>query len=188
MKSMKIPFWLRLCTVRCDAFRVAHVALLTYCSAVVTIGCSSWHGSSSSLYRAEELTQQESYDEAIAAYREHIDDRLEVSDRPDWENPYFYLLRIGDIQLRQQQPGAALESYREAELQQVEASLISDRYRAVAAWYIEHGQLQDAFDLLKKHRDRDSLLFDAMLDRVSRELTTREERKDMPVERKRRLN
>lgn len=139
-------------------------------------GCTSWFDNSSSLYRAEELTQREQYDEAITAYREHIDDRLHVSNRPEWENPHFYLLRIGDIKLRQGDPKAALDSYQEAEREKVEPSLISDRYRAVASWYVEKGRLQEAFELLKTYRDRDSLLFDAMLDRIGRELTKQEAR------------
>jgi predicted Zn-dependent protease len=103
-----------------------------------------------------------------------MEDRLAESKRPEWENPYFYLLRIGDLQLRMDQPVAALESYQQAEAQKVESSLISDRYRATANWYIEQGRLQEAFDLLQKYRERDSLLFDAMLDRVGRALTDQE--------------
>lgn len=144
------------------------------CVALFVSGCGLLSKPINSANQAEEFTQQGQYEEAIALYRAHIEDRLAVSNRAEWENPYFYLLRIGDLYLRMEQPQAALDAYREAEANKVEESLISDRYRAVAHWYIEHGQLQAAFDLLKTYRGKDSLLFDAMLDRVGRSLTSQE--------------
>lgn len=114
------------------------------------------------------------YDAALQVYHEHIHERLRASERPEWENPYFYLLLIGDIQLQMGKPDDAVLSFIEAEREHVQADLVSDRYRAVAAWYIEHDQLDKALDVLKTYRDRDSLLFDAMLDRVARLLTARE--------------
>ena len=130
--------------------------------------CHSLSGESS-LHRAEELSREGRYEDAIAAYREHIDDRLAV-DRPDWENPYFYLLKVGDLQLSMEQPEAALRTFAEAESHKVDPDLVSDRYRSVAHWYLDHEKPQEAFDLLKTHRQRDSLLFDALLDRVARAL------------------
>jgi tetratricopeptide (TPR) repeat protein len=138
---------------------------------VCSIGCGLLRSSTNAAQQAEELTQQGNYEEAISLYREHIQDRLAVTNRAEWENPYFYLLRIGDLHLRMEQPQAALDAYQEAEAHDIETGLISDRYRAVANWYIAHAQLQAAFDVLKKYRERDSLLFDAMLDRVGRALT-----------------
>jgi tetratricopeptide (TPR) repeat protein len=156
--------------------------LLAYLILTLAISsCSILPESTNAANQAEELTQQGYYEEAIAQYRIHMRDRLEVSDRAEWENPHFYLLRIGDLYLRMGQPQSALEAYREAETNQVEKSLISDRYRALAHWYVENNQLQSAFDLLKTYRDRDSLLFDAMLDRVGRALTNQETR--APVKR-----
>lgn len=150
------------------------VAQSLYAGLLLLPACSSWLGQSSALYRAEELTQQGNYEQAITSYEKHIQERVEVSGKPDWENPHFYLLRIGDLQLRQEKPLDALASYEEAERQKVEPTLISDRYRAVANWYLERGDLQQGFDLLTKYRDRDSLLFDAMLDRIGRELTAKD--------------
>jgi tetratricopeptide (TPR) repeat protein len=146
--------------------------------AIILMGmcaCSACHSLSgeSSLHRAEELSGEGRYEEAIAAYREHIDDRLAL-ERPDWENPYFYLLRVGDLQLAMEQPEAALGTFAEAEQQQVDSELVLDRYRSVAHWYVDHGMPQEAFDLLKTHRQRDSLLFDALLDRVGRSLVEKE--------------
>lgn len=143
--------------------------------AVVSVGCFG-RGSVSPLQRAEELTRQEKYQEAIAVYRVHIADRIEVADRPEWENPYFYLLMIGDLQLRDDHPESALESIELAERYKVEPGLISDRYRAIASWYEHRGDLSRAMEVLRRYRGRDELLFDAMLDRLAREMVLREER------------
>ncbi len=148
------------------------IAAVAYCMAVV--GCGALKSGSDRASLAEESTQQGRYQEAIALYQEHIAQRLDSTNRPEWENPHFYLLRIGDLYLRLEQPDAALASYTLAEQNAIEPSLISDRYRAVASWHIERDNLSAAFELLKKYRDRDSLLFDAMLDRVGKELTAQE--------------
>jgi tetratricopeptide (TPR) repeat protein len=123
------------------------------------------------LLDAEQLTSEGKHDEAIAMYREHISNRLEVADRPEWENPYFYLLNVGDIELKRGDVDKALAAYEEAERQRVDLPLVADRYRAVAVWYEEHGQLQKALEVLTKYREKDPLIFDSMLDRVARELT-----------------
>jgi tetratricopeptide (TPR) repeat protein len=149
---------------------IAPVALLA--------GCFS---SSDRVQRAEELSRQGDYDAAIALYREHMEARLAIEDRPEWENPYFYLLLIGDVQLGRGEPEAALQTYEEAERQKVEPTLISDRYRAVGRWYEEHGQLQKALEELSKYRDRDPLLFDVMLDRIAKKLTAQEDAASKPA-------
>ena len=146
------------------------ISLLISCAA----GCSLFSDSSQKLRDADELTRQGKYDEAIEAYREHMTSRLEVSDRSEWENPYFYLLTIGDVELGRGDTEKALQTYEEAEKNGVGTPLISDRYRAVASYFEEHGELQKALDVLSKYRDRDPLLFDAMLDRIAKELTRKE--------------
>lgn len=153
--------------------RCASLTLVFLLSAA--IGCSSLRNASLP-HQAEQLIQQEQYDQAIETYRRHIEARLAASGRPEWENPYFYLLQIADLQLKTARPKEALESCVEAERQGVENALLSDRYRAIAAWHIEHGNLQAAFDILKRYRNRDPLLFDSMLDRVGRALTTQDTR------------
>lgn len=147
--------------------KVFTVTALLACSACHSLSTESW------LHRAEELSSNERYEEAIVAYREHIDDRL-AAERPEWENPYFYLLKVGDLQLAMEQPEAAVGTFAEAERQQVDLDLVSDRYRSVAHWYLDHGKPHQAFDLLKTHRQKDSLLFDALLDQVGRSLVERE--------------
>jgi tetratricopeptide (TPR) repeat protein len=154
-----------------------------FLAATSLIACSL---GSDELRRAEELTREGRYDEAIVAYREHMESRLEVSNRPEWENPYFYLILIGDVQLSRGEPTAALTIYEESEsklasCQDPEAkkfheTLLSDRYRAVASWYAEHEQLEKALEILRRYRHRDTLIFDAHLDRVARALTEREQK------------
>lgn len=137
------------------------------------LGCFS-SGESAALREAENLASEQRYGEAIAAYHEHIHDRLETSDRPEWENPYFYLLMIGDIELSRGAAQQALLDYEEAERQGVSLSLVADRYRAVASWHEERGELKEALEVLNKYHDRDSLIFDSMRDRIARELSRQE--------------
>ena len=47
--------------------------------------------------------------------------RLGRKDRPEWENPYFYQILMGDIQLSRGQPDEALAMYQEAEKNGVDA-------------------------------------------------------------------
>jgi tetratricopeptide (TPR) repeat protein len=143
---------------------------VTSCLALLLIsGCFST--GPRELLDAEALSDEGKHEEAIAAYREHIANRLEVADRPEWENPYFYLLNVGDIELSRGNVDRALAAYEEAEREKVDLPLVADRYRAVASWYEEHGQLEQALEILTEYRDKDPLIFDSMLDRVARELT-----------------
>ena len=152
--------------------RIAHLVSALSLSTLF-IGCLSLKGAES-LHEADELTHAGKYDEAIAAYHEHMQARLEATDRPEWENPYFYLLSIGDIELARGDADKALQLYEDAERQGVSVPLISDRYRAVAGWYEEHSQLKKALEVLNKYHERDALLFDSMLDRIARKLTDEE--------------
>ena len=127
------------------------------------------------LQRAEEFTRQQKYDDAIAMYRKHIDNRLHLSDRPEWENPYFYLLQIGDIQIQDGKIDAAINSFELAEQNGVDRLLISDRYRYVASIFEKEGRYDDAINLLTKYRERDPLLFDLIRDRIAKELVKKEE-------------
>lgn len=123
---------------------------------------------------AEEALRAGNYTEAVSLYQKHMNDRLQIKVRPEWENPYFYELLIGDVYLSQGEIDSALAAYERAEKNGVHTNLVSDRYRAVARWFEDKGELQKAFDTLVKYRDRDSLLFDAMLDRIGRAITDKE--------------
>lgn len=144
------------------------------CSLSALAACS-FHKDTDPAQRAESLLNEGQYDEAIAEYRQHMQDRLNASSRPDWENPYFYMIVIGDIQLEHGSVADALTSYETAEQHGVEAPLVADRYRYVAKWYEDHGELKQAMEFLKKYRDRDPLLFDGMLDRVGRKMSAEED-------------
>jgi hypothetical protein len=104
-----------------------------------------------------------------------MDERLSLHNRPEWENPYFYELLIGDIYLSQGDAVRALDSYESSEKHGVHLTLVSDRYRSVAAWHETNGELKEAITVLTTYRDRDPLLFDAALDRVARALTALED-------------
>ena len=127
-------------------------------------------GTRNKLDHAEEFLRQEKYDQAIDIYKNHMRDRLSLKNRPEWENPYFYYLLIGDIELRRSNVEQAMEAYYTAQKNNIHISLISDRMRYVAGWYEEQGKLEEAIEVLKEHRKLDPLLFDAMLDRISKEI------------------
>ena len=124
---------------------------------------------------AERYAEEGKPDEAIDEYRRHIEYRLSVEDRPEWENPFFYLLIIGDLQLQKGSVDDALASYEEAEKNGVDRSLVADRYRHVGSCLAEQGKLTDALRVLTQYRDRDPLLIDSMRDRIAREIISRDE-------------
>ena len=123
---------------------------------------------------AKNLKDAREYEKAIEQYQKHIQNRLNVKKRPDWENPYIYLLDIGDIYLEQSLPDKALETYEEAEKKKVKAAYVNDHYRAVASWYESKGELNKALDILKKYADRDPELFNMMMDRLAKQLVAAE--------------
>ena len=127
------------------------------------------------LRAAEDYADKSNYDQAIVEYRAHIDERLSVEDRPEWENPWFYLILISDLQLKRGDVSSAISTLDDARTKKVDASLVADRYRAVAHWYEERGELENSFEVLQKYRDVDPLLFDAILDRLGRKIVAAEE-------------
>ncbi len=164
-RPLKSRFCFRLCVL---GFLVLSFA------ACERFGFRAW-GDYAYLEKAEEFSRQNEPDKAIAAYRKHMRYRLSLSDRPEWENPYLYLLMIGDLQLTQSKPDEALASYKLAELNKINSALISDRYRYLASWYESKGALDSALKILTTYRDRDPLLFDVMRDRLAKELVKKEE-------------
>lgn len=150
--------------------------LLKYFTLISCLLCAcNFKPTESNRAQAVSLSQQKQYDQAVAAYWQHIESRLAVKNRPDWENPYIYLLDIGDIYLEQDQVAKALESYLEAEQHGVKAEYVADRMRHVARWYEARGLLREAIEHLKKHRQRDEVLFDLMLTRLARQLVEQED-------------
>lgn len=160
------------------------IKILSLFFIVTALGCTTsfyygsyYIGDYKNLRRAEEYLRQKEYDKACHEYELHIERRLAVEDRPEWENPYFYYLLIGDVRLRQENVPAALKAYEFAEKMKVETQLVSDRYRYVAGWYEKKGDFRSAIEILERYRDRDPLLFDSMLDRLAKQLTAAEDRR-----------
>lgn len=147
---------------------IASIILISICFLCVT--CKTSLGGYSKLKLAEELVRQQKYDEAIQAYKDHIADRLARKDRPEWENPNFYYLFIGDIQLHRDKLNEALEAYAHSEKEGIDSSFISDRYLYTAKWLENKGKLDEARELLKTHRSLDPLMFDSNLDRISKKI------------------
>jgi tetratricopeptide (TPR) repeat protein len=123
--------------------------------------------------KAEELTRKGDLIGAISAYQKHISKRISDKKRPEWENPYFYLLMIGDLELRLGDSEKALKSYELAENKGVEPLIVADRYRYVAMIKELSGDYKTAIQILTKYRERDPLLFDLTRDRISKEMTAK---------------
>ncbi len=120
--------------------------------------------------KAAQLNQDKKYEEAITEYKKHIEARLAVKDRPEWENPYIYYLDIGDIYLEQDDLEKAMSYYKLAEINGVKQDYVNDRFRQVANWYESKGELEKALKHLEQYQDRDPILFDLMLDRIARKI------------------
>ena len=148
--------------------------LLVIITCIFVPACRSMN-SRNKLDSAEELLRQDKYEEAIKLYKDHMNSRLTLKNRPEWENPYFYYLLIGDIELRRSNVSAAVENYKIAQVNGIHESLISDRFRYIASWYEEKGKLEEAINILKENRALDPLLFDAMLDRLARDLIKKQD-------------
>jgi len=145
------------------------------------MGCSSVSSPPDLVAQAEADLALGKYEQAMEAYRSHRDERLAATDRPEWENPHFYTLLMGDVELRRQQPEKALELYKQAERELVTPALVTDRYRAIGSWYIQDNQFEKAIEFLRAHRARDPLLFDAMLDKAAKALIALDVSKKSPA-------
>jgi tetratricopeptide (TPR) repeat protein len=135
----------------------------------------SYRFSSQHLKKAEEFSRAEDYEKAIMHYKNHIADRLSAKDRPEWENPYFYYLIIGDLYLLQGKVSSSLAAYNMAEDNGVDVTLVADRYRYVASWHENKDEWEQAFYLLQQYEDRDPLLFNLIMDRLGRKITKLED-------------
>jgi tetratricopeptide (TPR) repeat protein len=127
------------------------------------VGCSMPH----TLEDADLYRSMREYDTAIKLYKEHVEYRL-GQERPDWENPYFYYLTIGDMYLEKGDVHQALLAYRTAHNNGVEIDYISHSYRKAAEWLANQDRFDEAKALLNKHQELDPILFHAALDRISR--------------------
>ena len=142
---------------------------------LASLGCHGFTPGASSREQADRLARDGKYDEAIDLYRKHLETRLAAPNRPDWDNPYIYLLDIGDMHLKKGEPENAIKYYELAEQHKVEAEYVTDHLRGVALWYEERGLRLEALQYLKKYRRRDPLMFDLMLDRIAHDIVAAEE-------------
>ncbi len=147
---------------------------------IIYFSSSCYHSIYSSPYKEKAIKSVESkeYDKAIAFYRDHIAERLTNEDRPKWENPYIYLLDIGDLYLEQDMIDKALATYMEAETKNVDKKYITDRLKLVAYWYEKRDEYFKAIDHLNKYRERDPLIFDLIADRLAKTVVAKEEEVD----------
>jgi tetratricopeptide (TPR) repeat protein len=113
---------------------------------------------------AAQLRSEKKYDQAISEYEQHISARLSDSRREPEENPYFYLILIGDIYLEQGKIDAALDKFIEAKEKEVEIPLVVDRIRRVGKTLHDQGKFREAVDLLQKYRGLDEFVFDLDID------------------------
>jgi len=150
-------------------------SLLLIIALLLLTSCSST-ASSRELRQAEEFARKGDYVQAIESYTRHVELRLNLENRAEWENPYFYYLLIGDLYLAMDDLDNARQSYEYAESKEVHNSLIADRYRFLASWYEQRGDYRTSLEILAEYRDRDPLLFDVIKDRIARQAIYEEDR------------
>lgn len=105
---------------------------------------------------------------AISLYKEHIQQRLTAKDRPEWENPWFYYLVIGDIFLKNGDIDKAVIYYIEAEKKGVKTEYVTDHIIRIALHYEEKEQYSEALKHLQNYKDRDPDFFNLIMDRIAR--------------------
>lgn len=115
------------------------------------------------------------FEEAISLYKQHMQQRLETSWKIKNENPYFWLLTVGDVYLEAGDPVKARQAYDLARENNVEVPLLVDRYLTLATWYKDHGDSKEAIAILTEYRSLDTLLFNGELDAISKELVAQED-------------
>ena len=124
---------------------------------------------------AERLQREGKYQEAVLEYERHMEERLKARHRPDEENPYFYLLYIGDCYLELGEEKTALAKYLEAREHGIPDTSLTDRLLRVANWYGARGRYEEALALLEKYREIDPLILESQLDTFSKLVVQRDE-------------
>jgi len=120
------------------------------------------------LDKAETAEENKNYSSAIQFYKEHIEFREKDRKAPK-ENPYFYLLMIGDLYLKSEDPVNAEKTFVEAIEKDVSKPLCAERIRRIAKYYSKNNSYDEAFKLLELHRELDPLLFDLDKDNLHKE-------------------
>lgn len=135
----------------------------------------SYNGFPSRYDYAKHLIEEKKYDEAIAEYHLHIDERLNSPTRPTDENPFFYYILIGDVYLKKNDINSALGAFKTAHENQVHDKLVLDRFRQVSDIYVSEKKFDIAIELLNTYREIDSLLVDSDIDRIHRTMVEAED-------------
>jgi tetratricopeptide (TPR) repeat protein len=159
--------------LKCWLYAALFPALLSGCS--FYYGFGTFEFSRNHRNQAESLTKEGRYQEAIAEYKLHLEQRLADPRRPADENPYFYYLMIGDMHLKLSDPAGAQTAYETARNEGVETALVSDRFRLLAQWYEERREHEKAIAVLHQFRDLDPLMFDYEIDRIHKTMVREEE-------------
>ena len=124
---------------------------------------------------AEKLQGAGKYREALQEYELHMAERLKARNRPAEENPYFYLLYVGDCYLELGEEKTALAKYLEAREHGIPDTSLTDRLLRVANWYGARGRYEEALALLEKYREVDPLILESQLDTFSKLIVQRDE-------------
>lgn len=126
-------------------------------------------GTSTHAERAEQFIEAKEYGKARVSYAKHMEKRL-ASKRPSSENPYFYLVKIGDAYLLEDRLKEAEKIYATAIKREVQPQLLGTRFRELAEIYFtKREDHKSAFRILKTYRYLDDLLFDSLLDEFQKE-------------------
>ena len=126
------------------------------------------------LEKAEAAEKSKEYSKAIEYYNKHIEFRNNDS-KPPKENPYFYLLMVGDLYLKNEQPIEAKDTYIKAVDKEVSKPLCAERIRNIAKYYSEKSNYEEAFKILEEYRELDPLLFDLDKDNLHKEYVLTQE-------------
>ena len=163
---------------RFERISSALLAALMLCSCSAGVGAFSFTAAGNHRRNAEQLKSEGKYEEAIVEYEKHIAERAAASSKFPGENPSFYYIMIGDLQLEQEKPQEALESYLKAQTDGVMSEFIIDRIRQVSSYYETRENYDAAIELLHKYRDLDPLVFDWDIDRLHKKTVRQEVQED----------
>lgn len=120
------------------------------------------------LTKAESAFSSGQFKEAIELYDLHREERANTKGRPEWENPAFYHLIVVDSLLKLNNPGEAEKRINLGIKEKVETSLIVEKVRLIALWYLENEDLSKAIDFLDRYHHLDPEYIDGIIDGISK--------------------
>lgn len=75
---------------------------------------------------------------------------------------------IGELHIKLRDPISAENAFLEALKKGVSPALCAERLRRIAGYYEQEKDFEKAFEILRKHRELDTILFDLEIDRIHR--------------------